>query len=107
MEIVAIGDEHFVTGFELAGVRHTFVVDRTNASETFERIMENDDIGIVVMDNTTYDMLSERLKERAMTQVKPTVVVLSHDVSAEENLRLLIKRALGIDLWGKRGGDNE
>ena len=64
--------------------------------------MERKDIGILIMDNKDFELLNERLKEKAMTQVQPTVVVLSYDVSAEENLRLMIKRSLGIDVWERR-----
>ena len=101
-ELAVVGDEYFVIGFQMVGVKHGFVVDRKTVNKTMEEVMERKDVGIVMMDNTSFDALNERLKERAMIQVKPTVVVLSHDVSAEQNLRLLIRRALGIDVWGQQ-----
>lgn len=103
MEIGVLGTEHFVRGFEIAGVKHTFVVNKENINKIFEEVMERDDIGILIMDNNDFEMLNEKLKEKALTQVQPTVVVLSHDISAEENLRIMIKRSLGIDIWGKEG----
>jgi vacuolar-type H+-ATPase subunit F/Vma7 len=63
--------------------------------------MEKHNIGIVLTDKKIFEMLNDRLKEKTMTQVKPTVVVLSHDLGGEENLRHMIKRSLGIDLWNK------
>ena len=99
MEIAVMGDEYFVSGFQTAGVRNTFIAD--DANKTFEEIMGKENIGIVITEKKTFDKLSERLKERAMTQVKPTVVILAHDVGGEENLRIMIKRSLGIDLWSK------
>jgi vacuolar-type H+-ATPase subunit F/Vma7 len=97
MEIAAVGDEYFVIGFQAAGIRNAFVVGE---KETFEELMEKDGIGIIITEKKVFDSLDERLKEKAMTQLKPIVVVLSHDIGGEENLRLMIKRSVGIDLWG-------
>ncbi len=99
MEIAAVGDEYFVTGFLAAGIKNAFVAD--NAEKEIEELLARDDIAIVITDKKTFDTLSERLKEKVMTQVKPTAVILSHDIGGEENLRLMIKRSLGIDLWGE------
>ena len=94
-----MGDEYFVTGFEAAGIKNAFVAD--NPDKTFEEIIKNEKIGILITDKKVFDTMTERHKEMAMTMVRPTVVILSHDVGGEENLRLMIKRSLGIDLWGK------
>ncbi|NOX71371.1 MAG: V-type ATP synthase subunit F [Candidatus Micrarchaeota archaeon] len=98
-EIAVIGDENFTIGFQTAGIRNVVLADKSNINKKFSELMKKPEMGIIIMHNNTFEMLSEKLKEVAMTQVKPTVVVLSHDVSAEENLRLMIKRSLGIDLW--------
>lgn len=102
-EIAVMGSEYFTLGFQSAGVRNVFIVDRQNINRTFEEAMGRKDIGILIMNNKDFETLNERLKEKALVQVKPTVVILSHDVSAEENLRIMIKRSLGIDLWDKKG----
>lgn len=99
MEIAVIGSESFILGFHIAGVSKGFVVEKDTANRTFESVMNTEGVGIVVMDKSTFEMLSERNKETAMTKVKPTVVTLSHDVGGESNLRLMIKRSLGVDLW--------
>ena len=98
-----MGSEYFVLGFQSAGVRRAFVVTKENINRQFEEVMETKDIGILVMNNDDFQMLHERSKERALVQVKPTVVILSHDISAEENLRIMIRRSLGVDLWNKKG----
>lgn len=101
-EIAVMGSEYFTLGFQAAGVRNVFVVDKGNINKKFKEVMEKKNIGILVMNNEDFLNLNERLKEKAMVQVKPTVVILSHDISAEENLRIMIKRSLGIDLWNKK-----
>ncbi len=101
-EIAVMGDEYFTLGFQAAGVRNAFIVSKENINRKFEEAMERKDIGILIMNNDDFRMLNERARERALVQVKPTVVILSHDVSAEENLRIMIRRSLGIDLWNKK-----
>lgn len=98
-----MGSEYFTLGFQAAGVRNAFVVTRETINRKFDGVMENKDIGILIMNNDDFQMLNERSKERALIQVKPTVVILSHDISAEENLRIMIRRSLGVDLWNKNG----
>ena len=98
-----MGSEYFTLGFQAAGVRNAFAVTRETINRKFEEVMESKDIGILIMNNEDFQMLHERSKERAMIQVKPTVVILSHDISAEENLRIMIRRSLGVDLWNKKG----
>jgi len=97
-----MGSGHFTLGFQAAGVRHAFEVTKETVNRKFEEVMESKDIGILIMNSENFQMLNERMKERALVQVKPTVVILSHDISAEENMRLMIKRSLGIDLWEKK-----
>ena len=98
-EIAVIGDEYFVIGFECVGIKNSFVTTENNVNNIFEEILKKENIGIVLTEKKTFDLLSERMKEKVNTQVKPTVLILSHDISGEENLRIMIKRSLGIDLW--------
>ena len=98
-----MGSEHFAIGFQSAGVRNVSVVTWEIINRKFEEAREIKDTGILIMNNDDFQMLNERLRERALVQVKPTVVILSHDISAEENLRIMIRRSLGIDLWNKKG----
>lgn len=98
MDITVVGDEHFVAGFSIAGVKSTFVVEKDTASRVMESVMQGES-AVVITDKSVYDMLNPRMKEAVDVSVKPTFVILSHDVSGEENLRMMIKRSLGIDLW--------
>ena len=94
-----MGDTQFVLGFNLAGVSTGHVIDKSSANKTFEDMVAAGNVGIVVMDKSTFELLSERNRELALTLARPTVVTLSHDVQGDENLRLMIKRSLGVDLW--------
>lgn len=99
MQIAAIGDEHFVSGFHLAGISRTYVVDDAAANRIVEEAVADEGNAVIITNKTVYDILTPRLKEIVNTTVRPTFVILSHDVGAEENLRMMIKRSLGIDLW--------
>ncbi|MBI4896276.1 MAG: V-type ATP synthase subunit F [Candidatus Aenigmarchaeota archaeon] len=101
MEIGVLGNEHFVAGFQLAGIRKLYVIDN-NAKEKFNEAIVDPDLGILIMHSDEFNQLDEKSKDRALIQVQPTVIVLSHDVSTEESLRMMIIRAMGIDLWEKR-----
>ncbi len=101
LDIVVLGNDSLVTGFKIAGIKRGYPATKENIDKIFEEVMNDKTIGIVIMDNKDFEYLSSRNKERSMTQVKPTVVVLSHDTSGEENMRMMIKRAIGVDLWGK------
>ncbi len=102
LDVVVLGSESLVVGFRLAGVSRGYIVTKEDINQVFENLVKMEDIGIIIMDNNDFIHLNERNKEKAMTLVKPTVVVLSFDTSGEENLRLMIKRSIGVDLWDKQ-----
>lgn len=93
MEIGVIGQSEFTLGFRLAGIRK--VVDMRNADE-FGDMMEEQSVGIVITDKNTLDALPEHERERALKSVKPVVVVVSD--AAQEELRAMIIRSIGVDL---------
>lgn len=99
MDIVTVGDENFVLGFEIAGIKNSYRTDANNVNDVFENLLSSVEIGIAITDKKTFDLIDDRIKEKVMTSVRPTFVILSFDVEAEENLRMMIKRSLGVDLW--------
>ncbi|MBI2084339.1 MAG: V-type ATP synthase subunit F [Candidatus Aenigmarchaeota archaeon] len=99
MEIAVLGDDEFMTGFMLAGVRHYFEPGQ-DIHKTMETIMQNKEIGIVIMDEKDYNTINPKLKEVLENKVQPVVVPLSKEGRGED-LRKYIKRTLGVDLWQK------
>ena len=99
-EIAIVGSPEFTTGFRLAGVR-TFenVRDPDKPDElddAVERVLDDEDVGIVVMHDDDLDHLSRSVRQRVQTSVEPVVVTLGGGSSS--GLRDQIKRAIGIDL---------
>ncbi len=99
MELAVVGDDEFITGFMLAGVRHSFETDN-NVNEIINSVISDKEIGIVIMDEKDYNQISPKLKEFLENTIRPLVVPLSKEQRGED-LRLHIKRTLGVDLWQK------
>jgi V/A-type H+-transporting ATPase subunit F len=99
-EIAVVGSPEFTTGFRLAGVRRFAEVPPAEKDarldDAVEDVLEDDDVGIVVMHNEDMEHLSRSVREAAQTSVEPTVVTLGGGASS--GLREQIKRAIGIDL---------
>ncbi|WP_135667495.1 V-type ATP synthase subunit F [Halorhabdus rudnickae] len=100
-EIAVIGSGDFTTGFRLAGVRKFANVsadpDQVEMDEAVTELLEDDDVGIVVMHEPDLDHLSREVRERVETSVDPVLVTLGGGAGSG-GLREQIKRAIGIDL---------
>lgn len=99
MEIGVVGNDDFVTGFSLAGVRNIFTVkEDKKRNDLVEKIVNEDKIGILIMEESDFSRLSNMIKKKLDRVVAPVVVTLSKE-GKEENLRELVKRSVGVDLW--------
>ena len=95
-EIVALGGSEFILGFQLVGIRTIETDNQVN--NKVEEILENKKIGILLIDKNTVNKLDENLKEKLIESVKPVAVVVSEEESQEE-LKKMIKKSIGVDLW--------
>ncbi|PSQ24684.1 V-type ATP synthase subunit F [Halobacteriales archaeon QS_9_67_17] len=100
-EIGVIGSPEFTTGFRLAGVRRfANVPDEEKAAQlddAVEEMLDDEDVGIVVMHDDDLDHLSRTVRQNVETSVEPVLVTLGGGAAAG-GLREQIKRAIGIDL---------
>ena len=88
-----IGNEEFVLGFQLVGIRKTFVDTNDNIEEELEAAMRDDNIGIIILHNDTLADLNPDLKWRAMESLSPVVVAIGD--TDDHGLRDKVKRAIG------------
>ena len=99
-EIAVVGSPSFTTGFRLAGVDSFQEVRDEDKSDELddavETVLEDPDVGIVVMLQDDLDHLSRQVREDVETSIEPTVVTLGGE--GEGQLREKIKQAIGIDL---------
>ncbi len=96
MEIAVIGNDEFVLGFRLAGVRRVFVANPDNYQEKMLEAMSQQSIGILAVDAKDLDNLSPAVRHRVMDSIQPVVVPVGGDQS---DLREKVKRAIGVDLY--------
>ena len=100
-EIAVVGSPDFTTGFRLAGVRRFENVPDDEKDErlddAIESVMDDEDVGIVVLHDEDLEHLSRQVRQRAETSVEPVLVTLGGEGSSS-GLREQIKRAIGIDL---------
>ncbi len=100
-QIAVVGSPEFTTGFRLAGVQ-TFEEVRDDEKDehlddAVERVLADDDVGIVVMNDDDLDHLSRDVRQAIERSVEPTMVSLGGGTGGG-TLREDIKRAIGIDL---------
>jgi V/A-type H+-transporting ATPase subunit F len=99
MELAVIGKSEFVTGFRLAGIRKVYETTDIKATESaVKSVLEDENIGILVMHNDDISNLPEILRKNLNESVQPTVVALGSG-SGSTSLRDKIKQAVGVDLW--------
>jgi V/A-type H+-transporting ATPase subunit F len=105
-EIAIVGSPDFTTGFRLAGVRKFQNVPDDDKDDDLDAavttVMDDEDVGIVVMHANDVDYLSRSVRERVETSVEPVVVTLGG--TGGSGLRDQIKRAIGIDLMEEEEG---
>jgi V/A-type H+-transporting ATPase subunit F len=103
-EIGVVGSPEFTTGFRLAGVRKFANVPPEEKDERMdeavEGMLEDDDVGIVVMNDEDLEFLSRTVRQRVETSVEPVLVTLGGEAGSG-GLREQIKRAIGIDLMAE------
>jgi V/A-type H+-transporting ATPase subunit F len=99
-EIAVAGSPEFTTGFRLAGVRKFADVPADEKSDRLDEavsdLLDDADVGILVMHEGDLDHLSRAVRERVETSVEPVVVTVGG--SGSSGLREQIRRAIGIDL---------
>lgn len=98
MELAICGSSAFALGFSLSGIRHTRIVNG-DATTAFRELMADANIGIILTDQQTLDGLPEHTRQSVQASVKPVVVAISADPAAQDNLRKMIKKSIGVDLW--------
>jgi len=98
MEIAIVGALEFTLGFQLAGVENLYnPADDEEMSEILRSLLDQSEVGVVVVDNIDLMRLPERLREKLSESVTPTVLGIG--TQEDSTLRESIKSALGVDLW--------
>jgi vacuolar-type H+-ATPase subunit F/Vma7 len=99
MEFGVIGDEQFVLGFKLLGIKkNRSIINDKEFEDGLIEMFRDKEVGIIIIQPEYYKILSTKTKLRVDTSVKPTVIVLGEKLS--DILRDKIRQVIGVDLWG-------
>jgi vacuolar-type H+-ATPase subunit F/Vma7 len=104
-KIIIIGDGPLVMGFRLAGIEDTVQVDEKTMQAELEKAMANPDYGVIVTNETMLNKIDWRLKKKLDSIAYPVVIPMpdySGKSTEGDEIRGLIKRALGFDLGAKK-----
>ena len=97
MEIAIIGSDDFVTGFRLSGANRIFVSEK-DMNEKIDLALKHENIGVLVFDEQQFNDLDYKTKKMLDKIVTPVVVTVS-DTGKDSDLRHMIKKSIGVDLW--------
>ena len=97
MELAAVGRDDFVQGFKLVGVRKTASATKEDLESKVAQMLDDPDVGILVLDTGDYQRLSHAMRRRLETVPRPVVIAVGS--SESEDLRTKIRRAIGVDLF--------
>ena len=99
-EIAIVGGERFTLGFQVAGINKAFTLSQDYPDQTVRELMENPDIGLILMSENSSNKLSPEMREQVTNSVDPVFLIISEEDSNEE-LRKMIKKSIGVDLWNQ------
>src|SRR2546428_7427862 len=108
MELAAVGRDEFVQGVKLAGVRKTFSVGRDGVEAQIAKVLEDPNVGILILSADDMAALSNTMRRRLETTPRPVVIAVGK--REEEDLRAKIKRAIGVEPYkglNTCGGGNQ
>ncbi len=98
MEIAVVGSGDDVIGFTLAGIRKAYgAASDDELISKIKEVMTDPEVGILVLSQSDFNRLPERMKSTLTDSVRPTIISVGTEQSTE--MREKIKRAIGVDLW--------
>ena len=103
MKVSVIGDRDTVTGFALTGIKDLYAVkDREEAKSALAEVMQNPDIGVVIItERYAFSLSADIRRWREEKPLYPLIVEIQDKkgrIEREDPIRLLIKRAVGLDI---------
>lgn len=97
MELAVLGTSEFILGFQLVGIRKVQQAGKDPTRQLTD-LMASQDIGIIIIDDETLNRVGDQERYVAERSPKPIVITLSKQQGAQEDLRKMIKQAIGVDI---------
>ncbi len=99
-QVAVLGDNEFMLGFQLAGVGKAFRLSNDDPEATVRELMNNPEIGLIILQEETMNRLGEEFREVVNDSIEPVFLTITEEDTNIE-LRKLIKKSIGVDLWDK------
>ncbi|MFP4169501.1 MAG: V-type ATP synthase subunit F [Methanomassiliicoccales archaeon] len=96
MEVAVLGNEEFVLGFRLAGVKRIHTAGPDDYEDRLIELLGDSEIGVLAVRSEDLETIGPTVKARAMESIAPVVVPVGGE---EGDLREKVKRAIGVDLY--------
>lgn len=96
MDVAVLGNDDFVLGFRLGGVKRIYPVKAADFEGKLMELIADPTIGVLAIDSSSIDGLSASARKKAMESIAPVVVLVG---KKEGDLREKVKRAIGVDLY--------
>ena len=97
VNIAVLGNDEFIVGFQLAGIRQTIMVSPEPLKDIAD-LRKREDIGIVVIDEKIMEKLEQHQREEIEDSVAPVFIPVSAKAE-QDSLKRLVKKSIGVDLW--------
>ncbi len=104
-KLVVIGDAPLTMGFTLSGIEDTITASKETFQEELEKALANPDYGIIVANEYLLNCVDWKMRKKLDSIAYPVIVPIpdySGKSSEGEEIRNIIKRALGFDLGAKK-----
>ena len=104
-KIIVIGDAPLVMGFQLAGIDNVVSASEATIQIEIEKALENKDYGIIVTNEKLLEKIDWKLRKKLDSIAYPVIIPMpdySGKSTEGDEIRNLIKRALGFDLGAKK-----
>ncbi|TFG56225.1 MAG: V-type ATP synthase subunit F [Methanomassiliicoccus sp.] len=96
MDIAILGNDEFVLGFRLGGVKRIYTTKPNDYEAKVLELINDSTIGVLAIDSSDLELMSPNARRKVMESIAPVVVMVG---KAESDLREKVKRAIGVDLY--------
>lgn len=97
VKIATTGTNEFIVGFQLAGIKDSIELG-TNPYNELKNLKNRKDLGIIIVDEKIMMSLEPHQRLDIDASVEPVFISVSAKLE-QGNLRRLIKKSIGVDLW--------
>ncbi|HSV42067.1 MAG TPA: V-type ATP synthase subunit F, partial [Methanomassiliicoccales archaeon] len=95
-DIAVLGNEEFVIGFRLGGVKRTYTTKPEDYEDKIMELISDPSIGVLAIDSDDIEKLTPTARKKVVESIAPVVVMVGRK---EGDLREKVKRAIGVDLY--------